>query len=73
MLEVDFDRSQPPILPPRDVWIPRYMERLANERDDQAALEGENTGATSSPDWSGQFAGGLILIETADYEEIING
>jgi hypothetical protein len=73
MLEVDFDRSQPPILPPRDVWLPRYMERLANEQDGQTTLEGENAGAMSSPVLPGQFAGGLILIETADYEEIING
>jgi hypothetical protein len=73
MLEVDFDRSQPPILPPRDVWLPRYMERLANERDDQTTLEGENVGTMSLPDSLGQFTGGLILIETADYEEIING
>jgi hypothetical protein len=49
------------------------MERLANEQDGQTTLEGENAGAMSSPDWPGQFAGGLILIETADYEEIING
>jgi len=72
MFELDFDQSQPPIMPPRDVWIAKYKEILANEQD-QTALETDNTGAAVPSGWPGRFAGGAVLIESVDYEEIING
>jgi hypothetical protein len=71
MFELDFDKSQPPILPPHDVWVARYKETLAEE--DQAMTDSESSPSTNPRTMTGQFAGNVILIDSATYEEITNG
>ena len=72
MFELDFDRSQPPVIPPRDVWIAKYRQALAEESAVTDPVV-EETDASLSRTAAGQFAGEVILIDSADYEEIVNG
>jgi hypothetical protein len=74
MFDKDFHQSQPPVLPPHDVWIASYKDALASEDEQlqppEAATQSSETHARKQ---AGKVAGGMVMITSAEYKDITNG
>lgn len=73
MFDPDFHQSQPPVLPPHDVWIASYKEAIANDDQPEDAPTAEQSAEARTRQQAGKLAGEVVMINSAEYKDITNG